>query len=70
MEDYLNDINEIDAEYKLILVGDSTIGKTSFFKRITSGTFYEKNVSTIGFDRKALEFEITTKEEEKEVKKE
>ena len=69
MEDYLNDINEIDAEYKLILVGDSTIGKTSFFKRITSGTFYEKNVSTIGFDRKALEFEITTKEEEKEVKK-
>ena len=69
MEDYLNDINEIDAEYKLILVGDSTIGKTSFFKRITSGTFYEKNVSTIGFDRKALEFEIITKEEEKEVKK-
>ena len=69
MEDYLDDINEIDAEYKLILVGDSTIGKTSFFKRITSGIFPEKNVSTIGFDNKMLEFEIMTKEEEKEVKK-
>ena len=69
MEDYLDDINEIDAEYKVILVGDSTIGKTSFFKKITSGLFYEKNVSTIGFDRKILEFEITTEEEGKEVKK-
>ena len=69
MEDYLDDVKEIDAEYKLILVGDSTIGKTSFFKKITSGIFYEKNVSTIGFDRKTLEFEIKVKEEEKEVKK-
>ena len=69
MEDYSDDINEIDAEYKVILVGDSTIGKTSFFKKITSGLFYEKNVSTIGFDRKILEFEITTEEEGKEVKK-
>ena len=69
MEDYLDDINEIDAEYKVILVGDSAIGKTSFFKKITSGLFYEKNVSTIGFDRKILEFEITTEEEGKEVKK-
>ena len=69
MEGYLNDTYEIDAEYKLILGGDSTIGKTSFFKRITNGIFYEKNVSTIGFDNKNLDFEIITKEDEKEVKK-
>ena len=69
MEDYLDNINDIDAEYKVILVGDSTIGKTSFFKKITSGLFYEKNVSTIGYDRKTLDFEITTQENGKEVKK-
>ena len=69
MEDFSDDMNDVDAEYKLILVGDSTIGKTCFFKKITSGLFSEKNVSTIGFDRKTLEFEITTEVEGKEVKK-
>ena len=69
MEDFSDDMNDVDAEYKLILVGDSTIGKTCFFKKITSGLFFEKNVSTIGFDIKTLEFEITTEVEGKEVKK-
>jgi len=67
--DYLNKMNENDAEYKVILIGDSTTGKTSLFKKITSGTFYERNVSTIGYDRKSIDCEITVLEEGQEVTK-
>ena len=69
MMDYLNKMNENDAEYKVILIGDSTTGKTSLFKKITSGTFYERNVSTIGYDRKSIDCEITVVEEGQEVTK-
>ena len=69
MNDYLSQMTEIDAEYKVILVGDSTIGKTSLFKKITSGIYYDKNVSTIGYDKKTIELEITTKENDQDVKK-
>ena len=69
MMDYLSKMNENDAEYKVILIGDSTTGKTSLFKKITSGTFYEKNVSTIGYDRKSIDCEITVEEEGQEVTK-
>lgn len=69
MMDYLNKMNENDAEYKVILIGDSTTGKTSLFKKITSGTFYERNVSTIGYDRKSIDCEITVLEEGQEVTK-
>ena len=69
MLDYLDKMADYDAEYKIILVGDSTVGKTSLFKRITSGVFMDRNVQTVGRDRKALELEITVKEEDKEVQK-
>ena len=69
MMDYLDKMNENDAEYKVILIGDTTAGKTSLFKKITSGVFYEKNVSTIGYDRKSMDCEITVEEDGKEVTK-
>ena len=34
-------------EYKLILIGDSSVGKTCLFKKITSGIFLGRNVSTV-----------------------
>ena len=67
--DDLNDMGEIDAEYKMVLVGDTDIGKTTLFKKITKNIFNEIHVSTIGVDQKSFEFEITTKENEQEVKK-
>ena len=67
MMDYLDKMT--DAEYKIILVGDSTVGKTSLFKKITSGIYMEKNVLTVGRDRKSFDVEITVEEEGKEVKK-
>ena len=52
-------------EYKLILLGDSTVGKTCLFKKITKGTFSEKNISTIGMDKKTLQIEIDISEDKK-----
>ena len=65
--EYLNKMT--DAEYKIILVGDSTVGKTSLFKKITSGKFMDKNVLTVGRDRKSFDLEITVEEEGTQVQK-
>ena len=48
--------------YKIILIGDSAVGKTCIFKKITSGTFTEKSISTIGMDRRTLSFTIKNEE--------
>ena len=53
--------------YKMILIGDGSVGKTCIFRKITSGVFNEKSISTIGIDRRTLHFNIKTNEgEEKE----
>ena len=49
--------------YKIILIGDSSVGKTCLFKKITTGTFSEKIISTIGMDRKSLSFKIPIKDD-------
>ena len=41
-------------EYKAILVGDTSAQKTVIFKKLTSGTFTDRNMSTIGMDKKKL----------------
>ena len=43
-------------EYKVILVGDTSEQKTAVFKKLTGGTVTDKNISTIGVDRKILHF--------------
>ena len=48
--------------YKLILIGDSAVGKTCIFKKLTSGVFNEKSISTIGMDRRTLNFTIKDSE--------
>ena len=44
--------------YKIIIIGDSAVGKTCVFKKISSNTFNEKSISTIGMDRRTLTFTI------------
>ena len=49
--------------YKIILIGDSTVGKTCLFKKMTNGgEFNEKIISTIGMDRKSVNFNIPIKD--------
>ena len=51
--------------YKIILIGNSSIGKTSFFKKLSTGEFHEKNISTIGLDRRTFDIDIITDKKEK-----
>ena len=50
-------------EYNIILIGNSAVGKTSLFKKIMTGSFSEKNISTIGMDKKtfAIDAEVDDK---------
>ena len=44
-----------NKEYKFILLGNSSVGKTSFFKKKATGLFSEiNNISTIGRDKCTL----------------
>ena len=53
-----------DIEYKLVLIGDSSVGKAALFKKITTENFKEKNISTIGIDRR--NFKVSFELEEKD----
>ena len=46
--------DEKTIEYKFALLGESSVGKTSIFKKMTFGYFYEKSVSTIGVEKKTF----------------
>ena len=49
--------------YKIIIIGESYTGKNIIFKKITTGTFNEKSISTIGMDRRTLSFYLKDSEE-------
>jgi small GTP-binding protein len=53
--------------YKMVIIGDSDTGKKIILKKIPSGIFNEKFVSTIGMDRRILTFTINTEEGEREI---
>ena len=56
-------------EYKIVLVGDSSSDKTSFFKKIIIGDFYEKNISTIGMVSRTISLDIDFEDNQKIEKK-
>ena len=43
-----------EIEYKVIMLGKEGSGKTSFFKKLTTGIFPKKTISTLGLDRKTI----------------
>ena len=51
--------------FKILLLGDSSVGKTCFLKRYTDNTFQDAYLSTIGFDFK---YKFVTLEEGKTIK--
>ena len=46
----MTDNNSSDSVYKVLLLGDSTVGKTCFLMRYTDNTFQDIHMSTIGLD--------------------
>ena len=63
-------MSESPIDYKIVLIGNSAVGKTSLFKKLTTGQFSEKNISTIGMDKKTMPVELEVYENKKVVKKE
>ena len=45
-----HDYMKYDFNYKVIIIGDSGVGKTCLMNRATKGIFLDKVESTIGFD--------------------
>ena len=64
-----SDTNENEFEYKLILLGDTSVGKTCLFKKLTFGQFKEKNVSTIGIDRRTFKLNCDLEEKDGTINK-
>ena len=56
-------------DYNIILIGNSAVGKTSLFKKIMTGSFSEKNISTIGMDRKSFIIDAEVDDKGKKVTK-
>ena len=54
-------------KYKMTFLGDTAVGKTSIFKKITKEEFDPKVISTMGIDKKTLSFNINTSKGEKDV---
>ena len=48
--------------YKVIILGDSSVGKTSLFKKIVNERFSGNVLSTIGIDKKTLDIKINTED--------
>ena len=57
--------NTSEITFKILLLGDSSVGKTCFLKRYTDNTFQDAYLSTIGFDFK---FKTVTLKSGKKVK--
>ena len=54
------------GEYKLILIGNAGVGKTSIFRKLSTGIFTETNISTIGIEKKTFFIDIQNKKKSKE----
>ena len=44
-------------EYKFILLGDSSVGKSCIFKRLTGNSFSENQISTLGTEKAIINFD-------------
>ncbi len=47
-----------EVNYKIVLIGNTGVGKTSLFRKLSTGEFNEKNISTIGIEKKSLEVNL------------
>ena len=61
----MTEVENKEHSFKILLLGDTSVGKTCFLKRYTEDTFQDAYLSTIGFDFK---FKLVTLKNGKQVK--
>jgi small GTP-binding protein len=61
----MTEVENKEHSFKILLLGDTSVGKTCFLKRYTEDTFQDAYLSTIGFDFK---FKMVTLKNGKQVK--
>ena len=61
----MTDVENKEHYFKILILGDTSVGKTCFLKRYTEDTFQDAYLSTIGFDFK---FKMVTLKNGKQVK--
>lgn len=63
--------NQNKIQYKILLIGNTNVGKTSVLKKMITGDFSDKNISTIGMDQKTIytELELEKNEDKKQKEK-
>ena len=66
----MNNISEDNRiEYKILLLGESDVGRKSLFKKILTEEVSEKNVSTIGMDRRTIKLDVDIQENQTTITK-
>ena len=58
----MSSTTETDAVYKILLLGDSEVGKSCFLMRYSDNVFVENYISTIGLDYKLKYVQLETGE--------
>jgi small GTP-binding protein len=56
-------------EYRIILIGNSGVGKTSLFKKLTTKNFVDNNMATIGVDKRTYSLNIDIEKDGKTINK-
>ena len=62
--------NQNKIQYKILLIGNTSVGKTSVLKKMITGDFSDKNISTIGMDQKTIYTELELEKNEDKNQKE
>ena len=57
----VDDEDNYDFLFKVVVIGDSTVGKTSLLERLRDGTFNEHHSCTIGVDFIVKTLQVDTK---------
>ena len=60
---------EPDIIYKFILIGDTNVGKTCIFKKLSCSKFEKNNLPTVGLDYQPLNYVIEIEENSQKIKK-
>ena len=60
MNSFLN-LNNYDKLFKIIIIGESGVGKSSLALKVSKNIFYENYVPTIGFETLSLYFRLNEK---------